>query len=322
MCRISFIVPAFNVEKYIKKCVEEILKIEHFEIEVIVVNDGSTDKTLTQLENIKDRRLKIISQCNQGVSVARNNGLKNALGDYIFFIDADDKLRSKQLEKYLFNINFDMDLYMFSYCVRKKRKIKKVALPLDEGIYSAKDAKQLSFYLYDVQFSKNYKSKYFGGKVYQYLFSRKFLIENDIYFPIGINFAEDCIFCFHVFQNVKCFQVNSECLYEYSVYDDSASHKYRSNLWEELTLAYNIANDISGDKLSNRNEIFFFYGNEVIRRAVMNFLSFKKRNVAISKIRQVLNDQEYQLALRDMKYDNWTIKERFMLILCRWSSII
>ena len=89
---VSIIVPIYNVEKYLEKCVYSILNQDYNNLEVILVNDGSTDKSLEICERLqkKDNRIKIINQKNLGVSAARNNGFYYSKGDYICFIDSDD----------------------------------------------------------------------------------------------------------------------------------------------------------------------------------------------------------------------------------------
>ena len=94
---ISFVVPCYNIEKYVQRCLDSLARqslSSDYEIEFILVNDGSTDGTLSVLERFAtiDSRTKVINQANQGVSAARNNGLKAAHGEYVFFLDADDFL--------------------------------------------------------------------------------------------------------------------------------------------------------------------------------------------------------------------------------------
>lgn len=87
---VSVVIPLYNKEKYIKSTIESILKQNDNNFEIIIVNDGSTDKSLSIVESFKDSRIRIISQTNGGVSKARNTGIKNCSGDWIAFLDADD----------------------------------------------------------------------------------------------------------------------------------------------------------------------------------------------------------------------------------------
>jgi glycosyltransferase involved in cell wall biosynthesis len=101
MATISVIIPAYNAEQTILKTIESIQKQTFQDLEIIVINDGSRDQTLKILETISDKRLKVYSYPNGGVSIARNHGISNATGNYISFIDADDLWTEDKLEKQL-----------------------------------------------------------------------------------------------------------------------------------------------------------------------------------------------------------------------------
>lgn len=94
---ISIIIPCFNAELYIKETLESILIQTEQDFEIIVINDGSSDNTVSIIEEIKDDRIKLINQSNSGVSIARNNGLEQSSANYIVFFDADDLMTPKFL---------------------------------------------------------------------------------------------------------------------------------------------------------------------------------------------------------------------------------
>lgn len=100
---ISIIVPIYNVEKYVKKCIESIINQTYKNIEIILINDGSKDTSLSICKDYKnkDKRIKLINQENGGVSKARNKGLNIAKGEYIVFIDSDDYITKNYIEKLL-----------------------------------------------------------------------------------------------------------------------------------------------------------------------------------------------------------------------------
>ena len=99
MIKVSVIVPVFNGELYIQKCVESLLKQTLKEIEIIVVNDGSTDNTLNIVSQYQDSRLKVISIKNQGQGKARNIGVQEAKGRYLGFVDSDDYIKEDMFEE-------------------------------------------------------------------------------------------------------------------------------------------------------------------------------------------------------------------------------
>lgn len=98
--KVSVIVPVYNAEGFLPKCLECLTNQTLKDIEIICVNDGSTDNSLDILEKFakKDNRIKIVNQENQGVSCARNNAMKVAIGEYISFIDSDDTVSLNFLE--------------------------------------------------------------------------------------------------------------------------------------------------------------------------------------------------------------------------------
>ena len=116
---LSFIIPAYNSEKYIESCINSILKLKKMNIEIIIIDDGSTDNTLNVCNKYnKYNYLHIISIRNQGVSNARNIGIENACGKFITFVDSDDALIPSEYLK-MFNLlvekYYDYDIIEFSY---------------------------------------------------------------------------------------------------------------------------------------------------------------------------------------------------------------
>ena len=112
---ISVIIPCFNAEAYIGRSIASALGQTLCEIEVIVVNDGSTDRSLQIATGVKDTRFKIINQSNRGVSAARNRGVSEATGTYVAFLDADDTWRPDCLEKLYSALKFHANAAL-AYC--------------------------------------------------------------------------------------------------------------------------------------------------------------------------------------------------------------
>lgn len=123
--KFSIIVPAFNVEEYIERCINSILSQDYDYFELILINDGSTDNTLEVLKKYKNNKLKIFSKKNGGLSSARNYGILKATGDYIWFVDGDDYIEPNSLVKIanIISKNFS-DVICFEYnIVTTSRKI-------------------------------------------------------------------------------------------------------------------------------------------------------------------------------------------------------
>lgn len=123
---ISIIVPVYNVEEYLEECLESIRKQTYQNIEVILVNDGSTDGSQAICEHFcqTDKRFRLINQKNQGQSVARNHGVKESLGEYIMFVDSDDVIKANILDVLLSYMKADVDLVECSL-VRNQEELHK-----------------------------------------------------------------------------------------------------------------------------------------------------------------------------------------------------
>lgn len=126
MKKVSIIVPVYNVDKYIRNTLESILKQDYQNKEIIIIDDGSTDKSLEICNNIlyERKNVKIIHQNNLGVSVARNKGLENATGDYIMFVDADDILERDMISTLVKIMDGkNADIAICGYKIKKDNKI-------------------------------------------------------------------------------------------------------------------------------------------------------------------------------------------------------
>lgn len=119
---ISVIVPVYNVEKYLEECLDSIQNQTYSNIEVILVNDGSTDKSKDICERYckEDMRFKLINQANQGQSVARNNGVAASAGEFIAFVDSDDIIRHDYLEELIRYMSEDVDIVESKFTVQRK----------------------------------------------------------------------------------------------------------------------------------------------------------------------------------------------------------
>ena len=119
---ISVIVPVYNVEEYLEECLDSIKYQTHKNIEVILVNDGSTDgsKEICELYCKNDSRFKLINQVNQGLSEARNVGLQESVGEYIFFVDSDDVIKVDILETLLIFMTDNVDIVGCNFSSNKE----------------------------------------------------------------------------------------------------------------------------------------------------------------------------------------------------------
>lgn len=318
--KVSFIIPAYNSEKYIASSIKQIKRVQYPNYDIIVVDDGSTDRTSQILDCLSEEKVKVIHQENAGVSAARNRAVQESDADYLFFVDADDRVLPEGIDKLLSEIRFDEDIYMFRYEHEECGKTHTVSLPLAPGHYESESINKLSSRLLDVKYCKNYQSKYFGAKVYQYLVSRAFIDRNDISFPVGIPFAEDCIYCFQLFKYASTMTVLEATCYHYVVYSESASHRYRPNFWEEIKAFYHRIYEINGGDIKSPSQLFFYYYTEVFERAIRFEKTIGKEEVK-KIIRTLMEDKEYLSILTEISDNLLNMSEKLLLKSYRSESV-
>ena len=141
---ISIIVPVYNAEKYLEACINSVLGQTFSEFELILVNDGSQDTSpeICEAFALKDKRIRVVHQGNQGVSAARNAGLKEAAGDYIMFVDSDDWLDETYLEDFQKYIESNCDIVIGGFTKYKDNGIQdKVSMHVDlQSVESMEDS--------------------------------------------------------------------------------------------------------------------------------------------------------------------------------------
>ena len=208
--RFSIIIPVYNVEKYLRECLDSVLNQTFPDWEAVCVNDGSTDGSADILEEYaqKETRVKVISQPNGGLSAARNTGMKAVSGEYVLFLDSDDWLEPQALEVLASNLGGE-DMLCFS----GRRYFEA------ERAYHEPDRLTACEYLSGMDY---YNDNALAHRDFAFVcvvlrgYKRSFLLENGLFFKEGI-YHEDNLFtpkaCYYAGQ-VK---VVNECLYDYRV---------------------------------------------------------------------------------------------------------
>ncbi|WP_434565300.1 glycosyltransferase [Thermoanaerobacterium thermosaccharolyticum] len=185
---ISIIIPVYNVEKYLKYCLDSVIS-QKFEgqYEIICVNDGSMDSSLEILKEYKknNSKINVINQENRGLSAARNAGIRNAKGKYIMFVDSDDSLKNSDVLTLLYNEaekeNLDIVVADFEYDFDDKNKNyrKKRNECIKNKVMTGRD-------FYDL----GIKTKSIMSVVWNKLYRRDFIIKNNLFFIEGILYED------------------------------------------------------------------------------------------------------------------------------------
>ena len=134
MKKISIIVPIYNEEENLRKCIESLINQTYKELEIILINDGSTDKSKEIIESFKDKRIVAIHKKNTGISDTRNTGIDKSTGDYIMFVDSDDYLELNCIERLIETAEKEnSEIVMFNYYLETPSKRIEIKLPKIEA---------------------------------------------------------------------------------------------------------------------------------------------------------------------------------------------
>lgn len=274
---ISVIVPVYNVEKYLSRCLESIINQTYKNIEVVCIDDGSPDKSINILKQYekKDKRIKIIRQENKGLSGARNTGIKKSNGEYIFFVDSDDWLPKNAIELLYKTIEKDKSDICIGNLVKtypKKNKEKKLK-KMTNSIFT------LTSYL-----EYSIKNKNFTANVVNKLYRSKIIKQSKILFKEKILY-EDFFFVIQYFSYTRKISMIKENVYYYYLErSDSIVNNINKG---DLDSFQNVA-DIENFLINNNHEeilnlkYFQNYIFEWLLSATVSKL-FKSRNIELTE---------------------------------------
>ena len=187
MIQLSIIVPVFNVEKYIRLCIETIYrqKLNEERFEVIIINDGTMDKSMEVIEDIieKHKNIVVINQENLSLSVARNNGIAAAKGKYILMIDSDDLLIENSLSRLLdLALEEKVDLLVADFLEMNNEIITSSSSYVQQNSFEYKRMTGIQLLVEDLNPNQCY--------VWRTLYKRSFIYENDLKFVPGIRYQD------------------------------------------------------------------------------------------------------------------------------------
>jgi glycosyltransferase involved in cell wall biosynthesis len=227
--KVSVILPVYNVEPYLDECLMSIIKQTMTDIEIICINDGSTDGSANLLKKYaeKDSRIIIVNQQNAGAGAARNNGMRLARGEYLSFLDADDFFELTMLEEAYHRCKkFDADFVVFrsnAYISDPPRfkptlwTIKDDLLP-DKKVFNYKDIKKDIF-------------KVFNGWAWDKLYKRNFIVSNNLYFQEQRS-TNDLLFVFSALVSAKRITVLQNTLAHHRTNLSDSISVTREKSWE------------------------------------------------------------------------------------------
>lgn len=222
---VTFVVPVYNVEKYLDRCVESIVNQTYTNLEIILVDDGSPDNCPQMCDEWakKDSRINVIHKENAGAGMARNAGLDNANGDYIFFIDSDDYVSTQIAEKCLLNAEkYNSDVVIFGRCdtfedgKQIEKRIRAEKMLFDHS--AIRNELIPAMLTYEFGIGMSIWSKMYKTETIKKL-NKRFVSEREL-------FSEDVYFAIDFFSDIETVSILNENLYYYFVRENSLSRSF------------------------------------------------------------------------------------------------
>lgn len=243
--KISIIVPVYNAEKYLRKCLDSLINQTYENIEIICVNDESPDDSLTILQEYaeRDSRIKVINQQNAGASEARNTGLRFVTGDYVMFLDSDDWIDVDTCSVAMENMKkYNVDVVMWSY-VREyaEKSVKKIIYSEDVLFESEEDVQNLHIgFAGPVEGAlKNPENADAFSTVWGKLYKKSVIADTKFIDVREIGSHEDGLFNLYVFKNVKSAFFVNKCFNHYRKDNvSSLTSSYNAKLYERRQRIY------------------------------------------------------------------------------------
>lgn len=296
MNRISIIVPMFNAEGTIVRCIESIMSQSYNNLEIILIDDGSQDRTLEICSNYSeiDARIKVFSQNNKGVSAARNVGIKKASGVFLQFVDSDDYIATNMCECLIENTKNNMDLVICGYFNAFNNNIE--------------SCKCIDYVAYKIEEMEN---------IFPFLLE-KFMLQgpcNKLYrkdkitdmFDCSMDLGEDLIFNIKYLSNVNRISIISRELYTY-VHENtnSLTQKFRANGFEISNILYNYLisfnHDMFNDSQEIESSISTLFVNEVLHHIKLFILDNKiPKCTKLKYINTCFNNKNMEKSIEKIK---------------------
>lgn len=272
---ISIIIPAYNAEKYILRCLESCVNQTYQDLEIIIIDDGSVDNTVKLCKTISDKRIKIITKDNAGVSEARNEGLCNAKGKYVLFLDADDFITKDCCETMVRTIEKepDIDLVVCGYARINTNDEKQMVRPSETQVFDTQ-----THLLDAIEYLKKSNCLFTcWNKLY-----RKEKI--NFKFDKNMSFAEDSIFVFEYLSRCRRIVVINSVGYYYWIGTEvSAMKKFHNDMFRMIQKEYKKIIKCDSDSVGLSLFAFEHYIENVIYWCVPQLVADSKYTISQKK---------------------------------------
>lgn len=307
MPNVSIIVPVYNAQSYLHKCINALLNQNYSDFEIILVNDGSKDNSKSICEEYaeKDNRIKVINKENGGVSSARNCGLDAAQGKYIMFCDSDDYVKNEFCAPMVAMADGDEDcMVLAGITLLHDDKSEKDSLCPE---YNEGECITLTDREYcDLYVKLNLKSQFLLTSMpYNKLFSRKVIEENKLRFDTNIHYNEDFIFNLQYIDKISTVKIYNKSIYHYYLdAPGSLCKRYFDNMIDMFRVKEDELKAVIVDKASNKADalkVWYTLVFDDTNRAINN--TFSPSNPASKKQKtkyctKLIRDKRFKESLK------------------------
>lgn len=323
---ISVIVPIYNVEKYVDKCIKSLLNQSDLDYEIILIDDGSTDSSADIIDKYYNvDNIRIIHQVNSGVSVARNVGIKLSSGDWITFVDGDDFVEPNfisSLQRTIAINNCDMVVFNYKAFFNENNVFSCRMLPYSKNRYISEEKdfcqkRMISQYY----LGGDNETVVSSGTTWCKLIKKDIIVNNNIKFKPGLIKAQDTVFWLNATEKASKIFFLNESLYNYRLSNNSISSgkKYLSDsvkMFNMLIIEYrrfiedNYKDDTYLDPLNLR------YIQIIMWNIDHNFFNKNNKDNLHTKIKQLndfIDNVDYQNAIRNVSYNDLPTRLKLML---------
>lgn len=260
---VSIVIPIYNSGKYLEQCIVSVLNQTYFYMEIILINDGSTDNSADICNQFadKDRRIKVIHQKNGGVSLARNVGIENSQGEYICFIDSDDYIENNMIAYLVSSFeNNDVDLAMCGYYINNKK--------MDNN----SNVNRIFNRIETAQIVSGLKYNY-RGYLWNKMFKTDIIKNYNLSFSSDYYICEDALFCQKYIKYIDKSVCLSEAKYHYIKHENSAMRQKLNTKRFSVLKAYeeiiNICQDYNNKELNLQLRCNYIRHNILILKSML-----------------------------------------------------
>ena len=316
----SVIVPIYNIEKYIKRCIDSVLAQSFTDFELILVDDGSPDNCPAICDEYaaKDPRIKVIHKQNGGLVSARQAGIKVALGDYVFNLDGDDAICPDALESAQKIINeTKADIVSFSYKCSINDVIGDVVEDLvPEGLYNKEQIKEHIYPKLLSDKNMNHMFYFLWGKAIK----RELLLPHQLKVNPAISLGEDLSCSVPCYLDAQTVYMSKKAVYLYTIRNDSISTDFKTKQITQIADVILGLRDMATEKPEDFDEQISRYSCFMCF-AILAAAAEGNHFEALPEIKKLINESLHKNEIKKARFENVTAKSRIAIFFMKKQSL-